>query len=76
MSLILGLGGYLQITVNPLLSPPSQISPLPLISPPFQGKKVNKPPLSIKPLLPSPIYSSLINDRLYQSTTTVKLRED
>ena len=49
MSLILGLGGYLQITVNPLLSPPSQISPLPLISPPFQGKKVNKPPLSIKP---------------------------
>ena len=44
MSLILGLGGYLQITVNPLLSPPSQISPLPLISPPFQGKKVNKPP--------------------------------
>ena len=28
-------------TVNPLLSPPSQISPLPLISPPppFQGKK-------------------------------------
>ena len=44
MSLILGLGGYLQITVNPLLSPPSQISPLPLISTPFQGKKVNKPP--------------------------------
>ena len=34
-------------TVNPLLSPPSQISPLPLITPPFQGKKVNKipPPL-------------------------------
>ena len=32
------------ITVNPLLSPLSQISPLPLISPPFQGKKVYKPP--------------------------------
>ena len=47
MSLLLGLGGYLQITVNPLLSPPSQISPLPLISPPFQGKKVNKPPPSL-----------------------------
>ena len=42
MSLILGLD---QITLNPLLSPPSQISPLPLISPPFQGKKVNKPPI-------------------------------
>ena len=40
------------ITVNPLLSPSSQISPLPLISPPpFQGKKVNKLPLSIKPPL-------------------------
>ena len=63
MSLILGLD---QITLNPLLSPPSQISPLPLISPPFQGKKVNKPPLSIKPPLPSPIYSSLINHGLYQ----------
>ena len=49
MSLILGLGGYLQITVNPLLSP------LPLISPPFQGKKVNKPPPpSIKPTPPLP----------------------
>ena len=39
--------------------PPFQRSPLPLISPPFQGKKVNKPPL------PSPNYSSLINYRLY-----------
>ena len=29
------------ITVNPLLSPPSQVNPLPQISPPFQGKKVN-----------------------------------
>ena len=26
-------------TINPLLSPPSQISPLPLISPPFSGKE-------------------------------------
>ena len=32
-------------TVNSLLSPPSQISP------PFQGKKVNKPLVSFKPLL-------------------------
>ena len=31
---------------------PSQISPLPLISTLFQGKRVNKPALSIKP--PSP----------------------
>ena len=31
---------------------PSKISPLPLISHPFQGKKVNKPALSIKPHLP------------------------
>ena len=39
----------------------------PLLSPPFQGKKVNKPSLSIKLPLPSPIYSPLINDydRLY-----------
>ena len=45
---------YYKYNVYPLLSPPSQISPLPLISapPPFQGKKVNKPPVSIKP--PSP----------------------
>ena len=34
-------------TVNPLLSPLSQIFPLSLINrPPFQGKKVDKPPLS------------------------------
>ena len=34
---------------------PSQISPLPLTSPPppSQGKKVDKPPLSIKPPLPA-----------------------
>ena len=54
-------------TVNPLLSLPSQISPLPLIAPPpFQGKKVNKPPsiFSSDPL-PSPNYSTLINERLY-----------
>ena len=42
------------------IKPPSQIRPLPLISlPPFQGKKVNKLPV------PSPNYSSLINDKLY-----------
>jgi len=55
--------------VNPLLSPPPpspiQIRPLPLIRPPFKGKKVNRPPSSIKPPLPSPNYSLLINDRLY-----------
>ena len=32
---------------------------------PFQGKKVNKPQPSIKHPLPTPNYSSLINDRLY-----------
>ena len=37
---------------------PSQTPPPP---PPFQGKKVNKPPAP----LPSPNYSSLINDGLY-----------
>ena len=36
-----------QVTVNPLLSPPSQISPLLLISPPplFRGRKFISPPL-------------------------------
>ena len=60
--------------LNPLLSPPP-----PLISPPFQRKKVLTiiPPL-FKPLpyLPFPYYPSLINKRLYQSMTTVKLRVD
>ena len=55
---------------------PSKISPLPLISPSFQGKKVNKPALSIKPRLHSFNYSWLINDRLYQSIQTVKLHVD
>ena len=44
---------------------PSQKSPLPPIWPPplFQGKKGNKPSLSVKPPpLPIPNYSSLIND--------------
>ena len=51
---------------------PSQIRPLSLVTPPFfQGKKVNK-----APSLPSPNYFSLLNDRLYQSITTVKLRMD
>ena len=36
-------------TVNPLLNPLSQIFPPSLVSPPFQGKKVDKPPL------PSPL---------------------
>ena len=63
------------LPVISLLSPVSQISPLPLISSPFQKKKVYKPPFPpIKPL--SPKYSSLINGRLYQSITTVKLRVD
>ena len=59
------------------IKPPSQISPLPLIRPPplFRGRKLISPPSLLTPL-PSPIYSSLINDRLYQSTTTVKLRVD
>ena len=52
--------------------PASQIMPLPLISLPFQRKKINKRPFSIKSPLPTPNYSSLINDRLYQSITTVK----
>ena len=46
-------------TVNALLSPLSQISP-----PFFQGKKVKKTPVS-----PPPYYSSVINDRLYNSIT-------
>ena len=69
--------------VNPLLSPLSEKSSLSPIRPPppypFQGKKINKPPLSFKPLpLPSPphYYSSLINDRLYQSIMPVKLSVD
>ena len=33
-------------------------------------------PSLLSPSLPSPIYSLLINDRLYQSTTTVKLHVD
>ena len=48
--------------LNPLLSPPpSQISPFPLSSAPLQEKKVNKAPL------PSPSYSSLINDLKYSN---------
>ena len=51
------------ITVNPLLSPSSQISPLPLISPPlFRGRKLIS---SLCLLSPPSNYSSLINDRLY-----------
>ena len=70
---------YINSTINPLLSPPSQISPLPLISRPpfFRGRKLISPTSLLSPLpsppLPSPIYSSLINDRLYQSTTMVYL---
>ena len=55
------------------ISPPSQISPLPRITPPpplFSGRKLINPPSLLSPLLLSHIYSSLINDRLYQSTTT------
>ena len=48
----------IMFTVNPLLSPPSQISPPSPISPPFQRRKVNKPPLSIKPP-PLPLPQSL-----------------
>ena len=41
-------------TVNPLLSLPSQISPLPLIAPPpFRGRKLISPPLYLA-LNPSP----------------------
>ena len=49
-------------TVNPLLSPTPP--------PPFQGKRVNETPS------PPLIYSSLINDRQYESITTVKLHVD
>ena len=54
---------YRKSSIKPPLSnkPPSSNSP-----PPFQGKKVNKPPsiFSSDPL-PSPNYSTLINERLY-----------
>ena len=41
-------------TVKPLLSLPSQISPLPLIAPPpFRGRKLISPPLYLAPT-PSP----------------------
>ena len=47
------LAPEIQLPVNPLLSPPSQISPA--LSnkppPPFHRRKVNKPPLYIKPPL-------------------------
>ena len=66
-------------TVNPLSSCLSQISRPPPPPPPlFRGRKLISP-LSFKshsPPLPSPNYSSLINYRLYQSITTVKLRVD
>ena len=52
------------IPYNPLLSPPSQISP-----PSFSGKKKFLSPPSLN-------YSSLINDRLYQPITTLKLHVD
>ena len=39
MSLILELGGYLQITVNPLLSPPLSNKPPPSNKPPFSGEE-------------------------------------
>ena len=72
-------------TVNPLLSPLSQISP-PLQSltsslPPFNfgGRKVislrlfqTRPRFSPRP----PHYSSLINDRQYKSITTVEIHVD
>ena len=46
---------YINSTVNPLLSPPSQISPLPLISRPpfFRGRKLISPTSLLSPL-PSP----------------------
>ena len=51
------------ITVNPLLSPPSQISPPSLISPPlFRGGKLISPPSLLSPPSPSPNpYSSQKN---------------
>ena len=58
---------YRKSSIKP---PPSQISP------PFFGKTVNKPPLAIKLSLPTPNYSSLINDRLYSSIKTVELCVD
>ena len=41
-------------TVNPLLSPPSQIRPPSLISPPFSERKFNKPPSLLSPPPPPP----------------------
>ena len=49
-------------TINPLLSPPF-----------FRGRKlIPPPPAHFSP----PYYSSLMNEGLYNSITTVKLRED
>ena len=56
--------------LNPLLRPPLSNKPS------FSGEESfnNKPPSLLTPIPPPPFsYSSLINKRLYQSMTTVKL---
>ena len=59
-------GGCIRIYCKSSIKSPSQLAS----PPPSLGKKVNKPPL------PSPNYSSVINDRLYWSITNVKLHVD
>ena len=46
----------------------------PTVNPLFASPEANKPPRP--PPLPFSNYSLLVNDRLYQSATTVKLRVD
>ena len=60
-------------------SPLSNKLPVSNIRPLSQGKKVNQPPpppLSFMSFSPAPYYSTLINDRLHCSISTVKLRVD
>ena len=59
-------GGCIRIYCKSSIKPPSQLA----FPPPSLGKKVNKPPL------PSPNYSSVINDRLYLSITNLILHVD
>ena len=58
-------GGCIRIYCKSSIKPHSQLAFAPSL-----GNKVNKPPL------PSPNYSSVINDRLYWSITNVKLHVD
>ena len=63
------ISSYCKSSTKPRLSN----KPPPSNKPPFSGALSIKPP---SPPLPSPNYSSLIDDGLYQSITTVKLCVD